>query len=55
MIKRGLIELEGCLKSRRDLPRSKNQPIDLLRSPFAYNEVGNIFAYNEELGDNSVL
>lgn len=55
MIKRSLIELEECLKSRRDLPRSKNQPIDLLRSPFAYIEVGNIFAYNKELGKNSVL
>ena len=55
MIKRSLIELEESLKSRRDLPRSKKQLTDLLRSPFAYNEVGNIFAYNKELGDNSVL
>ena len=55
VIERSLIELEESLKSRRDLPRSKKQLIDLLRSPFAYNEVGNIFAYNKELGDNSVL
>ena len=55
VIKRSLIELEESLKSRRDLPRSKKQLTDLLRSPFAYNEVGNIFAYNKELGDNSVL
>ena len=38
-----------------DLPRLKKQLIDLSRSPFADNKVGDILAYNEELGDNSIL
>ena len=38
-----------------DLPRSKKQLIDLSGSPFADNEVGDILAYSEELGDNFIL
>ena len=38
-----------------DLPRSKKQLIDLQQLPSAENEVGNILAYNEELGENPIL
>ena len=35
-----------------DLLRSKKQLIDLQQLPSAENEVGDIVAYNEELGEN---
>ena len=38
-----------------DLPSSKKQLIDLSRSLFVDNEVGDTLAYNEELGDNLIL
>ena len=34
---------------------SSDKVIDLSRSPFADNEVGDILVYNKELGDNSIL
>ena len=38
-----------------DLPRSKKQVIDLQQLPSAENEVSDILAYNEELGENPIL
>ena len=38
-----------------DLPRSKKQLIDLSCFPFADNEACDILAYNEKLGDKSIL
>ena len=38
-----------------DRPRSKKQLIDLCRTQYADNEVGDILAYNEELRDGSIV
>ena len=38
-----------------DRPRSKKQLIDLCRTQYADNEVGDFLAYNEELRDGSII
>ena len=38
-----------------DRPRSKKQLIDLCRTQYADNEVGDFLAYNEELRDESTI
>ena len=38
-----------------DLPRSKKQLIDLPRSSFVDNEVGDILDYNKELNIDAIL
>ena len=38
-----------------DLPRSKKQLIDLPRSSFMDNEVGDILDYNKELNNDAIL
>ena len=42
-------------KDYDDFPRSKKQLIDLSRSQLTDNEVGDILAYNEELGSNGII
>ena len=42
-------------KDYGNFPRSKKQLIDLSRSQLADNEVGDILAYNEELGSNGII